>query len=175
MTDSFSHRYDEVDSYHTLEELLMYDPGTDNWLVKEIGRRELEEWEESYDFDPSLYVYKDQLYRIMDQNEMSDHSISVSRVTLNSQNDGTMDMTVGEQLNRGNRPSGYGTPDSAFLIGDKEFSINYGVVCIDHEPQDLEPGKYFLEFPSKNLTSNPVWFKFDRKKLSTEYYAYSQE
>ncbi|XP_072035241.1 kelch-like protein 15 [Amphiura filiformis] len=159
--------------YYTFEELIVYEPDSENWQINEIARRELdEEWEDAYVVEPHLFVYQDQLYRIFDQNDkISDHVMHVSLVILRSKDDGTTEVKVGKNLSQANLPAGSKEGTSAFCIGDNIFVTDSGVVCI-HDGQDLEPGNLcpFPKFPTYSLSSNPVWFTFDRKKLSIEYY-----
>ncbi|XP_072035240.1 kelch-like protein 25 [Amphiura filiformis] len=162
----------------TYEELMVYDAETDNWQVNEVAQTGLEEEEQNDVVLSTLFVYKDQLYRILGQsNLMSD--MYVSLVTLKSEEDGSMTVTVGDQLSQENLQS---KETTAFCIGDKDFSIedegDLGVVCIQaaDQVQDIEPSNLlFAMFPiyypgsRKEWTSNPVWFKFDRKKLSSRH------
>ncbi|XP_072035237.1 kelch-like protein 25 [Amphiura filiformis] len=152
------------DSYYLVEDLMMYDPETDTWQVNHIGRRdELAESGESF-----LFVYNDQLYRILDENDISDHFLYVSLVILKSNIDGTMQMTLRKQ-----------DEGREFSLGETIFGIQQGAIVCISQGEELEPGTscYFPEyygydswFPNRELTSNPVWFTFDRKKLSSKYY-----
>ncbi|XP_072035238.1 kelch-like protein 38 [Amphiura filiformis] len=157
---------EDEDSYYLLEDLMMYDPETDTWQVNDIGRRD----ELGDSGDPFLFVYNDQLYQILKENAMSDHYLYVSLVILKSNIDGTMQMTLGKQ-----------DEGSNFHLGDKIFGIQRGVGIVFYpaysQEEDIEPGSYFpelcgfsSEFLDEYVTSNPVWFTFDKKKLSSKYY-----